>query len=99
LDNYGGGNTDLLGTGVGSVISFPSQDSGFRIEKAGQIYYMGSFKAHYKGDLFSESYTIEEVKTPSELEVMQKLLPNAKGSPWEPIIENRIDQLSAQKAQ
>jgi len=102
LDNYGGGSTDVwasLNGDKGAIISFSSQEAGYHFEKAGKIYFLGSFKVHYKGDLFSEKYAIEEIKTPSELEVMKKLLVNSKGSPWVPYIESRIEQLSAQKAE
>ncbi len=78
------------------TFKLPVQESGFRIHQTGRVYYVGSYKMTSKGDFFVQNYDVEEIQHPNELELLQVILPNAQGNPWEPLIQQRIAQLTAQ---
>lgn len=78
-------------------VSFPVQDSGFRVKEAGRFYYLGSYKAKDKGDFFKADFHVEPIEHPNEREVLEMILPRAKGNPWEPLIEQKIEQLKSQE--
>lgn len=81
--------------------NFPKQGSGqgVRIEKPG-IYFLGSYK--YKkvktGMFEAGKFAIERVDTPSEAELLKRILDKdgeVKGSAWEPKIRARLAQLKS----
>lgn len=69
----------------------------FTVATPGQLLYLGSYRLRgsQTNDPFDHQYSIEKTAFPSELEVLKKILPNAKGSSWEPLLRKRIQQLSA----
>jgi len=71
---------------------FPQQLEGLRLEKPG-IYYIGSFKMTDEGSFFKSKYDIELAQTPSEREVIEKILPRAKGTQWEERLKRRLEEL------
>jgi hypothetical protein len=71
---------------------FPKQAEGLRIEKPG-LYYIGSYKMKDLGNFFKSKYDIELAETPSEREVLSKVLPHAKGTIWEERIRQRLETL------
>jgi len=71
---------------------FPQQLQGLRLEKPG-IYYLGSFKMTDEGNFFKSKYDIELAKTPSERDVLEKILPHAKGTDWEERLRLRLEEL------
>jgi hypothetical protein len=74
--------------------TFPAQAEGIRASQAGKLYYIGSYKLMSKGDLFSQTYYIVPSKSPTPKEILEMILPHAKGNQWEPLIERRIKELS-----
>jgi hypothetical protein len=75
-------------------ISFPDEFT-FNVGKPGKIYFLGSFKGTLVGgDIFSTGHVeYERLAHPTELEVLQMMLPDAAASPWEPVIQNAIAAL------
>ena len=74
------------------TFKFPQQLQGLRLEKPG-IYYIGSFKMTDEGSFFKSKYDIELAKTPTEREVLEKLLLRAKGTEWEERLRQRLEEL------
>lgn len=78
--------------------SFPSQGQGAldrRIRRPG-TYYVGSYKYKKikKKKFFSQDkYDLVPVKSPSEKELLQKMLPYAKNPHWKGMIEKRLAKL------
>ena len=97
FSNFGGMNC-LLGNflcGTPHEYSFPSQADGFRFPKPG-LHYLGSYKYKHidRGMFKADNFDIERTKKPTELEVLQKILPHYKDDRWKPYIEARIRELS-----
>jgi hypothetical protein len=92
LTEYGGSPRSLF-SGVSQYqMKFPDNYS-FKVNQAGKIYFLGSYRVVQKGDFFASDSYLERMDHPNELEVLQMILPNAVGSPWEPLIENAIRAL------
>jgi hypothetical protein len=72
---------------------FPRQSGGFRLEKPG-IYFIGSYKYKETGDFFDTKFDVEEIKSPTEREVLEKILPYCKGTGWEKRLQERLEELS-----
>ena len=67
----------------------------FRAKKPG-LYYMGSYKLDLvkEGGLFSvDKYEMIATKSPTEKQVLKKLVKYAKGTRWEKLINERIRKL------
>ncbi len=94
LNEYGGSPRSLFTNVSQYDMKFPDQGYTFTLNQAGRIYYIGSYKVIQKGDFFASDSYLERLDHPNQLEVLQMILPDAKGSPWEPIIENAIRILS-----
>lgn len=80
------------------TFSFPRQnaDTGrFKITKPG-LYYIGSFKyKEVKTGWFEQGkFDIEAVNSPSERELLERLLQTAESKPWQDRIRKRIQELS-----
>lgn len=95
-----GGQNCLLGWLLcGDVQKFPyiSEDPGFRIKKPG-LYYFGSirFIELSPGNFFigPRRYKLQAEKSPSEREVLMKIMPRYENGPWKPILEARLRELS-----
>jgi hypothetical protein len=80
-------------------VSFPvSRQSGFmrvKVEKP-DVYFLGAYKyVSVKGNRFTTSYVydLEPLKTPTEREVLQRLLPMVKGTQWERRLTERLRRL------
>ena len=94
LYQYGGHPRSIF-SGVSEYdMSFPDTGFGFSIKDPGKIYFLGSWRVVDKGDFFTSNNQIEPLDHPNELEVLQMILPDAVGSPWEPVIQNAIRVLS-----
>lgn len=60
------------------------------------LYYMGSYKMHLvkKGGFFSSDvHRLDVSETPTEKEVLKKLLKHTKGTKWHTLVKRRIAQL------
>ena len=64
------------------------------IRKPG-IYYLGAFRyvRHKGGFLEDDTFELKRASTPSERDVLQIILPEASGSPWAPLLTNRLSHL------
>jgi len=64
--------------------------------KPGELYYLGSFRIKITknaGTFSSGEMSLQRVKSPSEKDILKRMLRIGKGSGWEPRIQARIDQL------
>ena len=97
FSNFGGVNCLIGGflCGTPHEYSFPAQADGFRFPKPG-LYFLGSYRyKHIDRGLFkADNFDIERTSKPTELEVLQKILPHYKDDRWEPLIKARIRELS-----
>ena len=57
----------------------------FKIKKPG-IYFVGAYEVYYEGGFFTAKAKIKELKSPTEKELLQQILPQVKGT----IMEERI---------
>jgi hypothetical protein len=80
-------------------VSFPvPRQSGFlrvKVEKPG-IYFLGSYKyVSVSGNRLTTNYVfdLKPLKTPSEREVLERLLPMVKGTQWEGRLTQRLRSL------
>lgn len=71
---------------------FPQQLEGFRIEKPG-LYYVGTYKMKDEGSFFKSKYDIGPAETPSERQILENILPFAKGTQWDAKVRERLEQL------
>jgi hypothetical protein len=71
---------------------FPAQMEGIRVDEPSLIY-VGAFKMKNIGNFFGAKYDVDFVKTPTEREVLTKILPHAKGTVWEQRLRRRLEQL------
>jgi hypothetical protein len=71
---------------------FPQQLEGLRLEKPG-IYYIGSFKMIDQGSFFKSKYDITPAEKPTEREILERLLPHAKGTKWDERLRKRLEEL------
>ena len=76
--------------------NFPRQSEGFRIRKPG-IYYLGAFKYKKAGSFWNPKFDIEPVKSPSEREVIEKILEFSKDTKWEGQLRSRASVLARSK--
>lgn len=90
LTAFGGSGRGFLKGGTQYKIRFPAGQYGFSINRPGGVYFLGSYRIYEKGDFFASDTYLERVSHPTELEVLRMVLPNAVGTPWEPIIQNAI---------
>lgn len=74
------------------TFKFPQQLEGLRIEKPG-LYYLGAFKFKDEGSFFKSKYEIDLAKTPTEREVLEKILPYAKGTQWDGRLRRRLEEI------
>ena len=79
LSKFGGAKT--LGNTFYSFV-FPQQLPGLRIEKPG-LYYVGTFKMKDLGNFFKSKYDIDLAEKPTEREILEIMLPRAKGTAWD----------------
>lgn len=89
LSEFGGKKT--LGSTL-YTFRFPQQLEGLRIEKPG-LYFIGSFKMKDEGNLFKSKYDIDLAEKPTEREILEKILPHAKGTAWEDRLRKRLEGL------
>jgi hypothetical protein len=80
-------------------VSFPvSRQSGFmrvKVEKPG-VYFLGSYKyVSVKGSRFTTSYVydLQPLKSPTERQVLERLLPMVKGTQWEGRLSQHLRRL------
>jgi hypothetical protein len=80
-------------------VSFPvSRQSGsmrVKVEKPG-VYFLGSYKyVSVKGSRFTTSYVydLEPLKSPSQREVLERLLPMVQGTQWEGRLKQHVRSL------
>ncbi|MBV8881496.1 MAG: hypothetical protein JO332_16135 [Planctomycetaceae bacterium] len=91
LNEFGGWGTFPHGNTMYSFF-FPKQLQGLRIEKPG-IYYIGALKMKDEGNFFKSKYDIDVAEKPSEREVLEKLVPHAKGTTVEARLLQRLGEL------
>jgi hypothetical protein len=75
-----------------SMQDFSRNETALVIAKPG-LYYMGSYKYRKVGGFFSNKFTIERAATPSEKQLLQKMLEYSTGTQWEAMIKKRIGVL------
>jgi hypothetical protein len=92
LSAFGGSGRGFFKAGTQYNLKFPG-GNGFRIDQPGRIYFIGSFRVVDKSGLFNTEVYIEKIERPTQLEVLQLVLPNAVGTAWEPIIRDAIRRL------
>lgn len=68
--------------------SFLNPDAQFRITKP-DMYYLGSFR--YVRD--KDTFDIVRIKTPTEGDLLQRLLPKVQGTKWENVVLQRLKTL------
>jgi hypothetical protein len=93
LYQYGGSPRSIFTNISRYDMKFPEEGYGFSIRQPGRLYYIGSYKVVQKGDFFASDSYLVRLDHPNQLEVLQMILPDAKGTTWEPIIENAITRL------
>jgi len=74
------------------TFKFPQQLPGLRIEKPG-LYFVGSFRMKDEGNFFKSKYDIDLADKPTEREVIEKILPYAKGTEWDDWLRRRLKEL------
>src|SRR5262245_59700014 len=74
------------------TFKFPQQMEGLRLEKPG-LYYLGSFKMKDEGNFFKSKYDIDLAETPTERQILEKILLHAKGTEWEERLRKRLEEL------
>jgi hypothetical protein len=99
LYQYGGSPKSLFTNVSQYNIEFPDQGYTFSLQQPGRLYYIGSYRVFEEGGLFSSKTYLERIDHPNQLEVLQMILPDAKGSPWEQIILNTIRILGGRPVQ
>lgn len=75
-----------------SMPEYQKNDSAIVIKKPG-LYYLGAYKYKDTGSWFSPKFDIEKTRTPTEKELLTKLLPYSTGTKWEALIRKRIGEL------
>lgn len=72
--------------------SFPRQTGGFHVKEPG-LHYMGAFKFKKAGSFLNRKFDIEPIKSPSEKEVLEKILPYTEGTEWEARVRAHLKAL------
>jgi hypothetical protein len=76
------------------VYGMPAQGGGFRVTESG-LQFLGAYKYKNAGSFFVKKFDIQASKSPSEREVLEKLLPRVSGTRWEKRVAKRIKELAA----
>lgn len=67
-------------------------DTQFTINTPG-LYFIGPFKFNNKGSYFNLKFDVMKTDTPSEWELLGRLLPYSEGTQWEKMIRQRMQEL------
>ena len=100
IEKFGPGSYGVIKFGGGGgfftnphAYGIPRQDTSMRlvIKKPG-IYYLGTFKYKHidRGFFQQDSFDIEKADTPTEKEVLKRIIEFAKGSGWEQQLKNHL---------
>lgn len=57
------------------------------------LYFLGAYKYRDTGSFFNPKFDIEKVNSPTEKELLVRLLPYSTGTQWEALIKKRIGEL------
>ncbi len=100
LDSFGG-NTGFWRRFFTNVVSMSyqmpttgSNPTQTRIKNK-KVYYMGSYKHHESKDssFFSPKFDLETLKSPTEKELLEIILPQTTNSQWEGVAKSRLSEL------
>jgi hypothetical protein len=69
------------------ILNLPATMPEFRVRNGGELHFLGSFK-------IMDDNSVVRVGKPTEMEVLEAILPHAKGKKWEELIKERIRKLS-----
>lgn len=75
-----------------SMQDFSKNDTALVIAKPG-LYFMGSYKFRKAGTFWKPKFDIERTETPTEKEILQRMLPYSTDTQWEDLIKKRIARL------
>lgn len=91
-----GGRPKVFSSITQCDISLPSDRFKCEIKEPGKLYFLGSYRAVQKDANLQDSKSVglEVLVIPTELDVLQMLLPDVSGTPWEPIVKNEIQTLN-----
>lgn len=96
LENFGGMSGLKLGFlylgGKQFIYEFPGQGNGLRINEPG-LHFVGAYKFKKAGTFWNRKFDLEPVKSPSEKEILTRMLPRLKGTKWEAKVKARIAKL------
>lgn len=78
----------------GHTYPLPHDVDGFRIARPG-LYFIGAWRYRHidHGWLRDDAFELDSIAQPSEREILQRLLPNTRGTRWETEVSRRIAEL------
>lgn len=94
LANFGGTKWFLLQERMYNY-NFPDfgrNETGLRVTHGG-LYYLGSYKYKKAGSFFNPKFDMAKAATPTEADVLEKVLPYSTGTRWERLIQARLRAL------
>jgi len=71
---------------------FQKNETALVIKQPG-LFYLGAYKYKDAGSFFNPKFEMEKVTSPSEKELLTKLLPYSTGTQWEALIKKRLGAL------
>lgn len=97
ISSFGGVERFLIFSGASYVYNMPdygANETSVRLKKPG-IYYAGSYKyKKIKTGFFSPNkFDLIKTDKPTERELLKRLTKDAAGTPWEPVIRKRLEEL------
>lgn len=72
--------------------NFEKNDTALVMKKSG-LYYLGAYKYKKAGSFFNPKFEIDKLSSPTEKEMLAKLLPYSTGTQWEALIQKRLGEL------
>jgi hypothetical protein len=75
-----------------SMPDFEKNDTAVAFTKPG-LYFLGAYKYRKTGTFFFPKFEMEKVASPSEKDLLKKLMPYSTGTQWEALILKRIEVL------
>jgi hypothetical protein len=92
LVSFGGGKWWKNTNYTYNMPNFEKNSTALVITKP-SLYFLGSYKYRDTGSFFNPAFDIDKVNSPTEKELLVKLLPLSTGTQWEALIQKRIREL------
>ncbi|HKI96891.1 MAG TPA: hypothetical protein VKB51_00320 [bacterium] len=101
LDGFGGNTWSFFHKGQYFFATYPvdynlqlASKVQVRVDRPG-VYFMGAYRYvhHDSGFLGDDTFSLEPISEPTERQVLERILPEAKGGPWEPLLRKHLAQL------